>query len=230
MNADEHDLFLSWLDLDHDSRLLEVACGSGGALLRTAKLTGCEAQGIDIHEDAIRAARAMADNEGLADRVTFDVTDAGNQLPYPDNSFSAIICIDAINHLPDRAERLRDWARILRPGGRIVFTDPIVLTGPVSNDEIAVRSSIAYFLFVPPDFDDRLLLDSGFSVIEKIDRSENNERIARSWREAREGLEAELREIEGDETYDGSQRILEVAERLASERRLSRFAYCAEIQ
>lgn len=44
---------------------------------------------------------------------------------------------------------------------------------------------------------------------------------------AREHHEADLRRIEGDETFEGQQRFLEVAARLAAERRLSRFAFRA---
>jgi ubiquinone/menaquinone biosynthesis C-methylase UbiE len=230
VTADEHDLFLSWLGLKSGDRLLDVACGSGGLTLRAVANTGCQAYGVDINADAIEAAQRQANETGLADRATFQAFDAGTRLPFDDDSFDALICLESINHLPDRAERLNDWARVLRPGGRVVFTDNIVVTGPISNEEIAVRSSIGYYLFVPPGLNDQLLEAAGFSIVEKEDRTEHIAQIARNWREARQAREAELREIEGDDFFDGFRQAHEVTERLSSERRLSRLAYCAQLR
>jgi ubiquinone/menaquinone biosynthesis C-methylase UbiE len=62
-------------------------------------------------------------------RVSFQLVDAGQRLPFPDASFDALFCDDAINHLPDRARLFADWHRVLKPGGRLLFTDPVVVTG-----------------------------------------------------------------------------------------------------
>lgn len=225
--ADEQDLFLRWLALDPASKLLDVACGSGGTTLRIARRTGCTVHGIDVHAQAVAEARARAASEGAADRATFDQGDAGRPLPFPDAAFDALVCIDAVNHLPDRARVFAEWARVVRPGGRVVFTDPIVVTGALTNEEIAVRGSIGFFLFVPPGLDERLLEEAGFDVVEVADRTENMARSAQQWRAARAEREADLRRVEGDATFEGQQRFLDVAARLAAERRLSRFAFRA---
>ena len=47
-----------------------------------------------------------------------------------------------MNHFPDPLAVLREWHRVLRVGHRALFTDPVVITGPVTNDELALRSSI----------------------------------------------------------------------------------------
>jgi SAM-dependent methyltransferase len=225
--ADEQDLFLAHLDLDATSSLLDVACGSGGPTLRMARLAGCRVHGVDAHEQAVAEARARAGRDGLAGRAVFERLDASRPLPFTDATFDGVVCIDAINHLPDRPRVLAEWARVLRPGGRLVFTDPVVVTGLLTHEEIAIRSSIGFFLFVPAGVDERLLEDAGFEVVRVLDRTENMARMAERRRAARAAHEGDLRRVEGDASFDGQQRFFETAARLAAERRLSRFAFMA---
>ena len=227
LTADEHDLFINWLAPREGSRVLDIACGSGRTTLRIGQRTGCSVHGIDTHAAAIAEARAAAEQLGLTGRAAFDQVDASRQLPFSDASFDALICIDAINHLPNRAGVLGDWARVLKPGGVLVFTDPIVVTGPLTNEEMTIRSSIGFFLFVPPGTDERFLAEAGFTVTDIVDRTENMAVTAHRRMKARENHAADLRRIEGGETFEGQQRFLEVASRLAAERRLSRFAFRA---
>lgn len=227
LTSDEHDLLIAWMSLTNDSRVLDVACGSGHTTLRIASRTGCTVDGVDIHEHAINEARGAAQERGFGSRAAFRVHDASKPLPFDDASFDALICIDAINHLPNRPVILGEWARVLKPGGVLVFTDPIVVTGPLTAEEIAIRSSIGFFLFVPPGADERLLDGAGFTVHEVVDRTGNMARSARRRLTARQRHESDLRQIEGDETFEGQQRFLDVAARLAEECRLSRLAFRA---
>ena len=227
LTADEHDLFIGWMDLNEQSRVLDIGCGSGRTTLRIAHRTGCSVQGVDIHEAAIAEARLAAEREDLTSRATFERIDAAKPLPFDDAAFDALICVDAINHLPNRPAVLREWARILKPGAVLVFTDPIVVTGPLTNEEMTIRSSIGFFLFVPPGADERFLADAGFDVTDVEDRTENMAVTAYRRMQARERYEKDLRTIEGNETFEGQQLFLETASTLAAERRLSRLAFRA---
>lgn len=226
LSADEQDQFIAWLEQSAQSRLLDVACGSGGPTLRIAASTGASVVGVDIHSQAIAQARALAASQGRAS-ARFETLDAGGPLPFDDGSFDAVLCIDAINHLPDRARTLAEWRRVLVPGGRLVFTDPIIVTGALTDREMRLRSSIGFFLFVPLGLNEKLLEEAGFVVRRAEDRTDNMARMARRWFEARSNHETDLRRIEGDEAYEGQQRFLEVTATLAAERRLSRFAFLA---
>lgn len=226
--AGEQERFVQQLALSPGSKLLDVACGAGGPALRIAEKAGCSVVGIDIHEQAISAAKSLASSLGLARLAQFCLVNASEKLPFGDCEFDAITCIDAINHLPDRLSVVKDWARVLKPGGRLLFTDPTTVTGPLSKDEIVARSSVEFFLFVPPEYDRQVLADCGFRALVFEDVTANTARIAQKRRQARASREVALRKIEGDADYEQQQRFLEVAARLAGERRLSRFLYVAE--
>jgi SAM-dependent methyltransferase len=220
-----------WLDLfrlDASRRLCEVACGSGGVTRRIVRETGATCVGVDVNPHGIDAATVGAEREGLSSRVSFQVADASRPLPFPAASFDALLCNDSINHLPDRAAVLQDWHRILRPGGRILFTDPIVVTGQLSNEEIRIRSSIGFFLFTPIGCNERLIERSGFRLLEVRDATEAVASVSNRWRTARARRREELVALEGEEKFDGLQQFLTAVHTLAGERRLSRFMYLAE--
>jgi SAM-dependent methyltransferase len=232
MTVDEHDRLLSWLNLATDHHVLEVASGSGGPAMYLARTTGCRVTGIDNNASGVATASQMAAKSGVSDRVRFSVADANARLPFDDGSFDAIVCIDAMNHFPDRLGVLREWQRVLRPGCRAVFTDPVVITGPVTSDELALRSSIGFFLFVPggggDGVNERLIEQAGFRLIRQEDVTDNAALIASRWHEARHAHKEQLLAIEGAERFDGLQRFFETVHTLTSQRRLSRIAYLAE--
>lgn len=227
LTAAEQDLMLEWLDLDPSARLLDVGCGSGGPTLRIAGAAGCRVDGIDVHPDAIEAARVAADARGLSTRAAFHRSEGGIELPFDDASYDAVMCIDAVNHLPDRPQVFAEWRRVLKQEGRLVFTDPTVVTGPLTHEEIAIRSSIGFFLFVPEGSDDEMLVEAGFEVTRREDRTQNMAEIAARWHAARAERAEALLETEGSRAFQDQQAFLDVCTRLASERRLSRIAYRA---
>jgi len=109
-----------------------------------------------------------------------------------------------------------------------LFTDPIVVTGPLSAAEIKLRSMSGFYLFVPAGHDESLLSKNGFEVLEREDVTENMARIAEKRRSARSRREKELREIESDSGFEEQQEFLATTHLVASERRLSRFVLLAQ--
>jgi cyclopropane fatty-acyl-phospholipid synthase-like methyltransferase len=228
LTSDEQDRFLKWLDLSVGKTLLDVACGAGGPALRIAATTGCSVVGIDVHEQAVITASSLAAQRGLAERAQFRSTDATKSLPFSDATFDAITCIDAINHFSDRPRVIAEWARLLKVGGRLLFSDPITLTGPMTNIEVAVRSSAGVYLFVPRGYDECVIAQCGLRLLECEDVTSNMAKVAEARRIARASKNAALRQIEGDQAYDSQQEFLAVAGRVAREGRLSRFVYVSE--
>jgi ubiquinone/menaquinone biosynthesis C-methylase UbiE len=68
--------------------------------------------------------------------------------------------MDALGHLPDRPSVFAAWARVLKPGGRLLFTDQVV-TGLVSKDEMARRAPRIYAQFFESGYNEQLLEQSG---------------------------------------------------------------------
>ena len=104
----------------------------------------------------------------------------------------------------------------------------MIITGILDSNELAIRTSIGYFLFVPQGENERLLIAAGLNVLAVEDRTSDLAVVARRRCEARADRTPALRRIEGDETFQGRQRFFDVVTRLALERRLGRFAYLPE--
>src|SRR5262249_23054452 len=122
LTVDELERFGSLLKLRPSAHFLDVACGSGGPMLHLVRLTDCEAVGVELYEEAVATGRRAAVDAGLEERATFVCADASRDLPFESGSFDAVLCVDAINHLPDRCGVLTEGARLLRPGGDGFFS------------------------------------------------------------------------------------------------------------
>jgi 2-polyprenyl-3-methyl-5-hydroxy-6-metoxy-1,4-benzoquinol methylase len=228
LTADEQDRFLTRLRLSSDQTMLDVACGAGGPALRIAAIAGCSVVGIDVHERAIDTARSLAAERSLQRRAEFFVADAAQTLPFAGETFDAITCIDAINHLPNRPAIIAEWARLLKRGGRILFTDPIIVTGPLTNCEIRIRSSASFYLFVPEHYNEGIVVECGLRLLAIENVTHNMADLAARREVARATRSARLREIEGDVTYESQQEFFHTTACLAREDRLSRFLFVAE--
>lgn len=227
ITAREQEEFIRWLGLHEGQRLLDVACGSGMPVLRIAEKIKALIVGLDIHADGIAAARQHAATREFGKRAEFNVHDAQNPLPFEQASFDAVMCIDAINHFADRPRVLAEWTRVLKPGGKLLFSDPCIVTGPLTNQEIATRASVGFFLFVASDTNDRMLASAGLRIERKSDLTEAVAIAASRWHAARQKRADVLQEIEGIQSFQGQQQFFQTAATLARERRLSRIAYFA---
>ena len=227
MTAEEFHSFFSLLNLNSSSRVLEVGGGAGGCAVYLAQTVGAEITGIDVNENGICNAEELAHANGLTGRVRFLCLDAGDKLPLADCSFDAVFSNDAMCHIPHRLETLREWHRVLRPEGRMLFTDALIVTGILSNYEIATRSSIGTYFFLPPGENERLIEQAGFCSLSTRDLTASAAAIAQRWFEARARRSRGLQHIEGETNYSGLQNFLACVHAVSRERRLSRFLYTA---
>jgi hypothetical protein len=104
----------------------------------------------------------------------------------------------------------------------------VVVTGLVSNEELAERSSIGYFVFTPPGVNEQLIEEAGFTLSRREDVTDNAARVSKRWHDARAEERDAMLKIEGEERYVGLQHFFAMVHRLTSERRLSRIVYVAQ--
>src|SRR5215475_1344071 len=99
MTADEWLRFAEQLGLTDASAVLEVGSGSGGPAIYLALKRGCRVTGIDINDNGVRNAIALAADRGVTDRVDFRVSDAAAKLSFLPEVFDAIVSNDAMCHI-----------------------------------------------------------------------------------------------------------------------------------
>ncbi len=102
-------------------RVLELGCGNG-ALLQLLVQKGIEAAGVDASSSGIAQCQAR----GLPAQC-LDVSTEG--LPFPDNSFDLVICLETFEHLMNPYYALLEVQRVLLPGGRFLCSVPNPRTG-----------------------------------------------------------------------------------------------------
>lgn len=227
MTADELRHFIELLRLDASSSVLEIGSGSGGPAVFLAETVGCRVFGFDVNEFGVNTANSLARARKLDQRVRFEVADASQPLPFELNTFDAVLSNDAMCHISGRLDVLREWHRVLKPGGRMLFTDALVLSGLVSHEEIARRSAIGLYFYVPPGANEQLIAAAGFDLIRCDDLTASAAVISLRWHAARADHRDELIRIEGEHNFAGLQAFLWCVHTLASEGRLSRHMYLA---
>jgi SAM-dependent methyltransferase len=228
LTADELRSDVARLSLTVSSRLLDVGCGPCGPLVFAVKSTGCRGTGLDVSASAIDSGRARALAAGVQDRVALVEADLDLPSPFADSSFDAVICLDVIVHLRSRKALFDEMARLLVPSGKFLLTDASVITGPISNEELARRSVNGYTQFVPPAINEKLLEAAGFRLIDRQDRTGSVVLIASGRLKALLTHRAEIEAANGHHAFVRQQRYAETVIALSERRALSRIMYFAE--
>ncbi len=123
----------SLLSLTPESRALDVASGKGTTALFLAERFGCQVVGIEYGGQNVADASELASAKGLSSLARFERGDA-ESLPFPDKSFDAIICECAFCTFPNKTGAAREFARVLRPCGRVGLSD--LTRGPTLPEEL----------------------------------------------------------------------------------------------
>ena len=228
VTAEELEEDIARLKLARASRFLDLGCGPGGPLTYVVGLVGCHGSGLDVSSQAIAAGRARTSSLGLDGLITLQEADLNEALPFAIGSFEAVMSLDVILHLRDRAGLFREVGRVLVSGGRFLFTDAGVITGSISDEEIRSRAVHGYTQFVPPAFNERMLELAGFRCLECKDRTDSLLKNAAGRLAARSAHRAEIEQLEGSAHFERQQRYLETVVSLSRRGAVSRMMYLAD--
>jgi len=111
-------------DIGPQHKVLDIGSGYGGAARYLADTFGCEVTALNLSEKENERNRELNKERGLSDKITV-VDGSFEAIPADDESFDIIWSQDAILHSGHREKVLQEVARVLKPGGRFVFTDPM---------------------------------------------------------------------------------------------------------
>jgi SAM-dependent methyltransferase len=103
--------------------VLDYGCGRGEDAIRLVRAGAAHVTGFDLSEGEVSLARQAAAAAGVGDRVEFVVADA-HATGFPDGAFELVRGASILHHL-ELEPALRELRRILRPGGRAVFVEPL---------------------------------------------------------------------------------------------------------
>jgi cyclopropane fatty-acyl-phospholipid synthase-like methyltransferase len=126
-----------------EQHILDVGCGLGAPAVRIAERYGCDITAVNISREQIRQGRQLIEQRRMSHRVRIVRGDA-RALDFPDGSFDAILCLEAAGDIcvseEDKERFVRELHRVLRPDGRVGFSDLALHTSPPRTDSHTLRA------------------------------------------------------------------------------------------
>jgi methionine biosynthesis protein MetW len=105
-------------NIDATSRCLDVGCGAGQTYAQLVYRSAASYTGVDVSSTAVDLARSNG--------LRAELIDDAASLPFADDSFDVVICIEVLEHLFLPQQAVSEILRVLRPGGRLIASAPNV--------------------------------------------------------------------------------------------------------
>jgi ubiquinone/menaquinone biosynthesis C-methylase UbiE len=161
--------FAAQMDLAPGMHLLDIGCGIGGASRFVAETYGCRVTGIDLTEDFVRTADALARRVGLQARVSYRQGSA-LALPFPPATFDGAYMMHVGMNIEDKPALFRQVHGVLKAGGVFAIYDVLQIgVGALSFPLPCADTAETCFVATPADYR-RALEGAGFEIRKERDR------------------------------------------------------------
>lgn len=148
-----------WCQLAPEKTLLYVGSGAGISALYIAENYGCRVIGVDLLPGMVASTQKWASEKGLEEKVEFRHGDA-QDLPFESNQFETVICESVNVFVPDKTKAMREYVRVVKPGGFIGLNEAIWVNNP-SEKVRAILVEATGQQFETPEVWQNLLVNAG---------------------------------------------------------------------
>lgn len=184
-------------------KVLDVGAGYGGAARHLAKTYGVPVTCLNLSEVENERNRRLNEEQGLAHLI--DVVDGSfENLPFEDHAFDVVWSQDAFLHSGDRTRVLEEVARVVRPGGEIVFTDPMAADDCPPDALTPFLQRLQLATMACPSFYKRELHRLGLRDVEFHDKGEQ---LARHYQRVLDETEHRAPELKGSVSKEYQDRM-----------------------
>ncbi|MBA3721814.1 MAG: methyltransferase domain-containing protein [Parachlamydiaceae bacterium] len=118
----ENEVLAEIAQITAEDRVLDAGCGVGGSSIFLAKYYACQVDAITLSEKQVKTATHKAEAAGVDSNVTFSVMDY-TSTTFSDKSFDVVWGVESICHAQNKGAFIKEAARVLKPGGRLIVAD-----------------------------------------------------------------------------------------------------------
>jgi ubiquinone/menaquinone biosynthesis C-methylase UbiE len=158
-----NDILAERAGLAEGATVADFCAGLGGPARYFAHRYGVDVTGIELTPARVNGARELTRLVGLQDKVRVlqgDVTAA----PLADGSIDVVVSQEALLHVPDKERALKEAWRVLKPGGRLAFTDWVAHRLLSDADKTLLWQGMAVTALYSPDAYAQLIKRAGFDL------------------------------------------------------------------
>ena len=158
--------------ITESTHVLDLCCGLGGPARYLAYHHGCRVTGVDMNTDRLAGAVRLTERTKLQDRVLFHHANA-LQTGLADETFDVIVSQEAFCHIPDKKTLIAECVRLLKPGGRIVYTDILARNSMTNEIRSRLENEMAFSELSTLEQYCHLLEEKSCQVVEVEDLSDD---------------------------------------------------------
>jgi tocopherol O-methyltransferase len=130
----ENKILATLLNLSGGEKILDAGCGVGGSCLWLAENYDVNIVGITVSDAQVYEAKRLIKEHGLNKRISVEKQDYLNT-KFPAGSFDIVWAIESVCHSTEKKDFLKEAFRVLKPGGKIIVADGVLLRGLRKSEE-----------------------------------------------------------------------------------------------